>query len=246
MEIDPLPYWIGYDAREREAFDVAMFSAQRKSSIPLVVRPLKARDLRGSGLFTREWRTENGIMHDVVDGRPFSTEFAFTRFLVPALQNYQGWALFTDCDVLWLDDISKLLAERDNRYAVMVVKLDHVPETTRKMDGQVQSWYPRKNWSSVILWNCSHPANRALTPNIVNTMTGEFLHRFSWLTDAQIGALDPGWNFLVGYSKRWKVKPRLMHFTEGGPWFEHMRDCPFASWWTTEYDEMMKTEGRFE
>lgn len=243
--MDPFPYWIGYDAREKEAFDVAMFSAQRKSSIPLLTRALKARDLRGQGFYTRESYTDNGIHYDVVDGRPFSTEFAFTRFLVPALQNYSGWALFTDCDVLWLDDIGALAAERNNKYAAMVVKHDHVPDTVRKMDGQIQTYYPRKNWSSVILWNCGHKANKVLTPRVVNTQTGQYLHRFSWLADNLIGSLDPGWNFLVGYSKRPKVKPRLMHYTEGGPWFEATRDCPFADKWTNAYYDMIAETGRF-
>jgi lipopolysaccharide biosynthesis glycosyltransferase len=184
-------------------------------------------------------------MFDVLDGRPFSTEFAFTRFLVPALQNYQGWALFTDCDILWLDDIAGLYAERDDKFAVQVVKQNHIPQNDIKMDGQVQQQYPRKNWSSVILFNCSHPANKYLTPSYVNTIPGKELHTFAWLRDHEIGDLSPGWNFLVGHTKH-TVKPRAMHFTDGGPWFEHLRDVPFGGWWTNEYDHMMKTKGRFE
>ena len=244
---DPLPYWIGYDAREADAFDVCSFSAQRKSSIGLYVRALRHKDLRASGFFTRQWgiNPQTGQLFDMLDGLPFSTEFAFTRFLVPALQGYKGWALFTDCDVLWLDDVSNLVAEADPKFAVMVVKQNHIPQNQIKMDGQAQKPYPRKNWSSVILFNCEHPANRALTPEFVNTATGRELHTFSWLADGEIGDLSPGWNFLVGHTKH-NVKPRLMHFTDGGPWFEHMRDVPFGGWWTNEYDLMLKQKGKFE
>jgi|DEB19_MinimDraft_3_1074340.scaffolds.fasta_scaffold00779_19 lipopolysaccharide biosynthesis glycosyltransferase len=247
MDVDPLPYWIGFDAREVDAFDVCSFSAQRKSSIPLHVRALNHKQLRARGIFSREWgvNPKTGQMFDVLDGRPFSTEFAFTRFLVPALQNYQGWALFTDCDILWLDDIAGLYAERDDKFAVQVVKQNHIPQNDIKMDGQVQQQYPRKNWSSVILFNCSHPANKYLTPSYVNTIPGKELHTFAWLRDHEIGDLSPGWNFLVGHTKH-TVKPRAMHFTDGGPWFEHLRDVPFGGWWTNEYDHMMKTKGRFE
>lgn len=246
MEIDPLPYWIGFDAREKDAYDVAMFSAQRKSTIPLYVQALKHKNLRDKGLFSRRWEVnESGNMFDVLDGQPFSTEFAFTRFLVPALQDYKGWALFTDCDVLWVDDIGKLAAAKNDDYAVMVAKVDHKPTNSHKMDKQIQKAYPRKNWSSVILWNCGHPSNQKLTPEVVNTQPGSFLHRFQWLKDREIGDLDLGWNFLVGHTSR-KIKPRLMHFTDGGPWFDHMRDCAFSGWWMSEYDHMMKVRGRFE
>ena len=244
--MDPFPYWIGHDGREQDAYDVCMFSAQRKSTIPLYIRGLKHRELRQSGYFWREWRIEgkSGRMIDVTDGRPFSTEFAHTRFLVPALQKYSGWALFTDCDVLWLDDIARLYQERDERYAVLVVKQAHTPTNNVKMDGQVQQMYPRKNWSSVMLFNCGHPANRALTVEYVNKASGGDLHGLAWLKDEEIGELSPGWNFLVGHTKS-SVKPRLMHYTDGGPWFEHMRDTAYAGWWTSEFDHMMKTRGRF-
>jgi lipopolysaccharide biosynthesis glycosyltransferase len=245
-DMDPFPYWIGYDGRERDAFDVASFSCQRKSTISLYIRALKHKEMRAAGFFNREWTVnKDGTTIDVLDGRPFSTEFAFTRFLVPALQRYQGWALFTDCDVLWVDNIASLYSAADDQYAVMVVKNTHVPTNVRKIDSQVQQAYPRKNWSSVVLWNCGHPDNRALTPEVVNTAKGSFLHGFEWLPDNKIGALEPGWNYLVGHSSR-KVKPRLLHYTDGGPWFDHMKNVPFAGWWTNEYDHMMRVKGRFD
>ncbi len=247
MVPDPFPYWIGFDGREADAYDVCSFSCQRKSSIGLYVRALRHKELRSGGLFIRSWGVDakTGQMFDTLDGLPFSTEFAFTRFLVPCLQNYKGWALFTDCDVLWLDDIANLVAEANEEYAVMVVKQIHIPQNGIKMDGQVQKPYPRKNWSSVILFNCAHPANRALTPAYVNSASGRDLHTFAWLKDSEIGELSPGWNFLVGHTKH-NVKPRIMHFTDGGPWFEHMRDVPFGGWWTNEYYLMLQQQGKFE
>lgn len=244
--MDPFPYWIGYDTREKDAFDVCSFSCQRKTTHPLVVRALKHKELRTDHTFTRKWMTdENGRMIDAIDGRPFSTEFAFTRFLVPYLQRYKGWALFTDCDVLWLDDIAKLIEAVDDRFAVMCVKHNHIPRNKVKMDGQAQQPYPRKNWSSVMLWNCGHPANRALTPQYVNTATGGQLHGFEWLKDEEIGGLEHGWNFLVGHTPA-SIKPRVMHFTDGGPWFENMMEAPYAGWWMAEFDHMLKEKGKFE
>lgn len=241
-----LDYFVGWDAREKDAYDVCVFSAQRKSSQALHIQPLKHRDLRFRKMFDRPWMVDpDGIMLDLRDGRPFSTEFAFTRFLVPALMNWQGVALFTDCDMLWLDDISRLFAEFDPTKAVQVVKQIHAPGNSVKMDSQPQAQYARKNWSSVMLFNCAHPANATLTPEYVSHTPGRHLHGLQWLDDAQIGDLSPGWNFLVGHTKA-NVKPRLMHFTDGGPWFEHMRNVPYAGWWQNEYDHMMVVRGRYE
>lgn len=247
MKAEVLPVFIGYDERERDAYDVCSFSLQRKSSIALHVRALKHRELRERGLFTRPWRIDGatGRYIDERDGRPFSTEFAFTRFLVPAIQDYDGWALFMDCDILALADIGMIVREFDDSKAVMVVKQNHIPQCDTKMDGQIQSVYPRKNWSSVMAFNCGHPSNRGLTPEFVNHAPGRDLHGLSWLEDEEIGALDPGWNFLVGETKN-TVKPKLMHYTNGGPWFEHMRKVPFAGWWQNEFDHMMKVRGKYE
>ena len=244
--MEPLNYFIGFDARERDAYDVCAFSAQRKSSAALHIQPLKHRDLRARKLFDRAWMVNaEGIMVDLRDGRPFSTEFAFTRFLVPALMDWKGVALFTDCDVLWLDDIKALFDEFDPSKAVQVVKQNHIPQNTTKMDDQPQQAYARKNWSSVMLFNCAHPAHERLTPHFVNNTPGRDLHKFCWLEDDQIGDLSPGWNFLVGHTRA-NVKPRLMHFTDGGPWFEHMQKVPFGGWWQNEYDHMMRVRGKYQ
>lgn len=244
--MDVFPYWIGFDAREKDAYDVCAFSCRRRTMHSLHTRPLKHKELRIDRTFTRKWTTDtDGRMIDEIDGRPFSTEFAFTRFLVPYLQRFQGWALFTDCDMLWCDDIANLIDCRDDRFAVMCVKQEHVVRIGVKMDNQIQQGYPRKNWSSVVLWNCAHPANRALTPQYVNTATGRQLHGFEWLKDEEIGGLDHGWNYLVGHTPR-SVKPRLMHFTDGGPWFEHMRQCENAVLWLDEFDRMIIAKGKFQ
>lgn len=244
---DPLPYFIGFDAREKDAYDVCSFSAQRKSSIPLHIQPLKHRELRLKGIFDRPWMIDGmtGIMRDERDGRPFSTEFAFTRFLVPLIQEYRGWALFTDCDMLWLDDVRNLFHEADEKKAVMVVKQTHHPKNETKMDAQPQQAYFRKNWSSVILWNCGHLANRVLDAEFVNHASGGDLHALCWLKEEEIGELSPGWNFLVGHTKA-GIKPRLMHFTDGGPWMPECMKVPYAGWWQNEHDHMMRVRGKYE
>ena len=181
------------------------------------VKPLKLHELRDDGIYTRS-----------VD-KLGSTEFTFTRFLVPYLNDYKGWALFTDCDVLALDDMNKLFELADDKYALMCVKHDYTPSETMKMDGQQQTIYPRKNWSSVVLWNCAHPSNSVVTPELVNTESGMYMHRFMWLKDEEIGEIPYQWNYLVGWYQ--SKDPKLVHYTEGGPWFEEYRSCEYSKEW---------------
>ena len=178
-----------------------------------------------------------GQMIDERDGKPFSTEFAFTRFLVPFLQHYKGWALFQDCDMVWRANIKDLIALCDDRYAVMCVKHNHIPLNKRKMDNQEQSRYYRKNWSSFVLFNCGHPSNRRLTLDAVNSWPGSALHSFSWLRDEEIGDLHEDWNFLVGHSHgKMNHFPKVLHFTDGGPWFEECKNIPYAKVWEQEWE----------
>jgi lipopolysaccharide biosynthesis glycosyltransferase len=171
-----------------------------------------------------------------------STEFSFSRFLVPWLCGYQGWALFSDCDMLVLDDIASLWAMRDERHAVLVVQHEHVPVETTKFLGAPQSKYGKKNWSSVMLMNCA--ACKALTPEYVNTATGLELHQFKWLeNDALIGALPSRWNHLVGYDAPRK-DAALVHFTIGGPYFDEYRDCEYSAEWFRERDAMLRAAQR--
>jgi lipopolysaccharide biosynthesis glycosyltransferase len=217
---DKLKVFIGWDSREDIAFRVAKKSIIDNSSKPVEVIPLKQKDLRKQEMY---WRDRDKLA---------STEFTFTRFLLPELCNFKGWALFIDCDFVALDDVAMLFARRQDKYAVMCAKHDYTPKEGTKMDGQQQHVYPRKNWSSMMLINCGHPSNKQLTKEKVNdpNVDGKYLHRFSWLADSEIGDLSHEWNWLVGWYKEPKDgKPRFLHYTEGGPWFDQYWNCPYAN-----------------
>jgi len=228
-----IPVYIGYDRREEEAWDVCKHSLLRHTSIP--VHPIKLKDttLREIGIYGRDWQERDGIRYDTLDRKPFSTDFAFTRFLSPILALYQGWSLFMDCDMLWRADIAELMALADPKYAVMCVKHDYTPKEGVKMDGQRQETYRRKNWSSFMLFNCEHPANRFLTPRAVSTEPGAWLHGMGWLKDEDIGGLPEAWNWLCGWSSP-DIDPKVVHYTLGGPWFDDYRNVPFAGEWLQE------------
>ena len=221
--------FIGYDIREDIAYQVCEYSIHKHQPDAEVI-PLKQRELRESGIYYRD-----------ID-KLASTEFTFTRFLVPYLTDYKGWAVFTDCDFVFVDDVQKMFDNADDRYAVMVVKHDYTPKEGMKMDGCKQLPYPRKNWSSSILWNCGHPSNRQVDLEMVNTQTGQYMHRFQWLKDEEIGELKPEWNWLAGwYEESPEVgKPKAIHYTEGGPWFQEYRRCPYHKTWKKYLKEMLK------
>jgi len=221
---------MGWDSREDIAYQVAKYSAVRRSQ-NIEVIPLQQKALRESGMYTRG-----------VDALA-ATEFTFTRFLIPELVGYNGWALFMDCDIIFQENPDELFNLVDDRYAVMCAKHDYTPAEGIKMDGQVQTVYPRKNWSSVMLINCGHPSNRVLTKELVNDpqTTGAYLHRFSWLKDEEIGQLSHEWNWLVGwYSQPKDGEPKALHYTEGGPWFENYRFCDYHTEWKNELSDMMQ------
>ncbi|KAF9591401.1 hypothetical protein IFM89_004099 [Coptis chinensis] len=225
--------FIGYDPREDLAFEVCRYSILKRASIPVEVIPIKQSDLRNSGLYYRE----RGITE--------STEFSFTRFLTPYLAGFNGWAMFVDCDFLYLADIKELTAFIDENYAIMCVQHDYTPKESTKMDGAVQTVYPRKNWSSMVLYNCEHEKNKILMPEQVNKETGAFLHRFSWLDDSEIGEIPFVWNFLVGHNKVDEndvsgTMPKAIHYTTGGPWFDAWKNCEFADLWIDEMEEYKK------
>lgn len=212
--------YIGYDSREPIASDVCEYSLRHTSEEPINIKYLKLNELRKKGIYTRA--------NDPLS----STEFTFSRFLIPYLQDYKGWVVFCDCDFLWLDDINKLLAQRDDKFAVMCVHHDYAPKEGIKMDGKQQHLYPRKNWSSMVLWNCAHPSNAQLNLQMVNKETGKFLHRFSWLEDSEIGSISHDWNWLEGWYKEPRDgKPKAIHFTEGGPWFKNCQNVDYADLW---------------
>ena len=214
--------YVGYDTREDIAYQVCEHSIKRRNGRTEII-PLKQKDLREKGIYYRE-----------VD-KLASTEFTFTRFFIPYLNDYKGWAVFCDCDFVWRVSPTELEQYCDDSKAVVCVQHDYKPKEGLKMDGQVQLVYPRKNWSSMVLWNCGHPINKALTPELLNKETGKFLHRFSWLDDSDIGNLPPIYNWLVGWYKEPKDgTPKILHYTEGGPWFENYRDCEYADVWKKE------------
>ena len=231
MSMTPFPIYVGYDRREDIAFHVCRHSLKKNTSVALDIRPLVKNELRARGLYTRD-----------VD-QLASTDFTYTRFFVPYLAGYRGWAIFCDCDFLWLSDIAGLIDTADDRYAAMCVHHDHQPTEKSKMDGQKQSLYPRKNWSSLILFNCGHPANRVLTPALENTETGKYLHRLGWLDDELIGALPETWNWLEGWSEMPENgTPSAIHYTRGGPWFEDRKDIDYADHWLREEGEYRATQ----
>lgn len=229
---EPLRVFIGYDPREEVAFDVCRFSLLRHASTPLKVTALRQDDMREQGLYSRVAITRDGQRVDMLDGKPFSTEFSFTRFLVPALCDYEGWALFVDCDFLFRADVAELLPLIDPSKAALVCKQVHEPDATTKMDGQAQTRYRRKNWSSFMLLNCEHPDMRLLSPAIVNTKPGWFLHGFEWLDSRDIGEIPPQWNFIDGVTEG---DPKAIHYTAGGPWFPAYTECAWAKEWRAEY-----------
>jgi lipopolysaccharide biosynthesis glycosyltransferase len=216
----PLRIYVGWDSREDIAYQVCKRSLEQHSSIPLQVMPIKQDDLRTRGLY---WRGPDALS---------STEFSFTRFLTPYLAGYTGWAVFVDCDFLFRKDIAGLLDYRDPTKALYCVKHDYVPKETVKMDGQKQTQYPRKNWSSFMFINCGHEQVQALTPDVVNSESGLYLHRFNWLTDDVIGSLPVTWNYLEGWHTAADCEdPTAVHFTRGGPWFEEYQNVEYGSAW---------------
>jgi len=226
--MDPVRVFIGFDAREAVAFSVLAFSIHRRASVPVSITPLMLSQLRG--VFVRS-------RHSLQ-----STDFAFSRFLVPHLSGFAGWSVFVDCDMLMLDDIARLWALRDERFAVQVVKHDHQPRETIKFLGQAQTSYPKKNWSSVMLFN--NARCKALTPEYVNTATGLELHQFKWLPDdSLIGGLPRRWNHLVGYDQP-TGDASLVHYTLGGPYFDAHAECEFAPEWRAELQAMLHAEQR--
>jgi hypothetical protein len=214
--------YVGWDSREDIAYQVCEHSIKRRDPEVEII-PLKQKEMRESGLYRRD-----------ID-KLASTEFTFTRFFVPFLQDYKGWAVFCDCDFVWKVPAKELEKYCDDSKAVVCVQHDYTPKEGTKMDGQIQTVYPRKNWSSMVLWNCGHEKNKLLTPDLINKQSGAFLHRFQWLEDKDIGSLPHVYNWLVGWYKEPKDgQPKILHYTEGGPWFEGYRECEYADDWKKE------------
>ena len=215
--------FIGYDSKEKVAFNVLAYSILRNSTKPVSITPVYLPNLRDD--FVRE---RNNLS---------STEFSFSRFMVPHLMNYKGWGVFMDCDQLMLGDIAELWRLRDDKYAVQLCKHDYTPEEDKKFLDQVQTKYEKKNWSSFMLMNCKKC--HELTPDYVNSATGLQLHQFKWLESEElIGELPLEWNWLVdepGYNTKSKVNN--VHFTKGGPWFKEYENCSYSELWKQYHTE---------
>ena len=207
--------YIGYDEREHEAAQVCAKTLREVTFGEIEPEFLCLSRLYASGLLTRPRDTRTLREYDLVSNMHYSTRFNISRFLTPILCQ-GGFALFLDCDMVFLTDPRQMLQEITSAHAVSVVKHEHAPTREVKMLEQAQRAYPRKNWSSVMLFNCDHPANRRLSLWDVNHRTRDELHEFYWLADDEIGALEPGWNWLVNEQPR--PQPlNIAHFTNGGP-----------------------------
>jgi len=224
---------IGFDPREANAYAVARRSTRRQLTLPISTTGLVLADLKARGLYTRPTSRRDGRLWDDISDAPMATEFACSRFLIPYLNNYDGLAIFMDSDMLVRTNLVRLFQQCDLTKAVMVVKHDHQPTADTKMDGQLQTRYARKNWSSMMVFNCGHPSNKALTVDLVNSVPGRDLHAFCWLKDHEIGALDPSWNYLVGHSSP-EITPNIVHFTDGIPSMPGYEDCEYADEWRAE------------
>lgn len=215
--------YVGYDEREAIAYHVFCHSVIKNTSIPVKISPLVLSQLK-----------EFNETH-----QDRSNDFVYSRFLTPYLNEFNGWAIFADGDMICQADLKELIGMADPNKALMVVKHDYQTKASIKYLGNINENYPRKNWSSVILWNCSHPEHKILTPEFVSNQAGKFLHRFSWLDDNDIGELPVEWNWLAcEYEKNADAK--LIHYTLGTPCFKDFRDTDMAEIWYDYYESAKK------
>lgn len=205
---------VGFDQREAVAYHTFVQSIIDHTKAPVAVTPLVLSALPGYEEMHR-------------DG---SNTFIYSRFLTPWLMSYEGWAIFADGDMICREDLSELWSKRDDRYALLVVKHEYETKAARKYLGNKNENYPRKNWSSLVLWNCGHPKNRILKPDFVAAQTGSYLHRFSWLDDMEIGEIPRDWNWLaIEYPSNESAK--LIHYTLGTPCFKDYQTTDMAGYW---------------
>lgn len=202
--------YIGWDSNEVEAYNACVNSININSEITYPTIPLVQQRMRDQGLY---WRP--------VDDKA-ATQFSLTRFLVPYFNGYEGWALFIDCDFIITKDLQELFAMADDQYAVMCVNHNYTPRQNKKMLGNQQFVYPRKNWSSMMLLNCGHPSTQQLTVEAVNEQSPAWLHRMEWARNKEIGHVPLEWNWLEGEYDKPDTLPGIVHYTQGGLWFDHI------------------------
>jgi lipopolysaccharide biosynthesis glycosyltransferase len=214
-----IPIFIGYDSKVKIAYHVLAESILRNSSTPVTISPINLSNLKN--IYTRK---QDSLA---------STEFSFSRFLVPHLMNYNGWAIFIDSDMVMLSDITELWNLRNEDYVIQVCKHEYTPSSKNKFLGNNQTIYAKKNWSSLMLIDCSKC--KTLTPEYVNTRSGLELHQFKWLDENLIGNIPLEWNWLVG-EYPYKKDVHNVHFTEGGPYFKDYKNTEYANEWFNIYN----------
>jgi lipopolysaccharide biosynthesis glycosyltransferase len=211
---------IGFDQRESVAYHTFCQSIIEKASSPISFMPLAINNLSDY----KETHSDK------------SNDFVYSRFLTPYLNEFKGWAIFADGDMICQADIKELWDLRDDTKALLVVKHDYQTKAHLKYLDNINENYPRKNWSSVILWNCGHPKHKVLTPEFIANQTGKYLHRFSWLNDDEIGELPKDWNWLaIEYPENKEAK--LIHYTLGTPCFEDYKNTEMAELWHSAYNK---------
>lgn len=247
--------FIGFDERESHVYNLCEFSMRQHSKSKLNIHPLNHKELRDEGFFDRGWRIhgQTGQYVDEREERPFSTQFAFTRFLVPSIckaRGIKGNAMFVDCDFIFKDDIAKLFDEVEAQplAPLYTVHHDYTSKNQVKMDNCEQKNYNRKLWSSLMVFNVNHPYNDDINPSEVNIRSGLWLHNFLWIPrDQPIGEISERWNFIPNHSEPRVNKKDIgaIHYTEGGPWFKGLENCDYSDiYYKTEldyYKHMVKT-----
>lgn len=213
--------FIGFDQVEAVAYHTLCQSIIERTTVPVSITPIKLSMLP---MYNRPRNPKQ------------SNEFSFSRFLVPYLCNYEGWGLFMDCDMMFREDVSKLWELRDPTKSVQVVKHDYTPKNQTKFLGAIQYPYPRKNWSSVMLFNAAHADCQKLTPSVVNTAEPLGLHRFQWTKDECIGELPSQWNHLVG-EYAYDEDAKNVHWTVGGPYFNEFSKADYHEEWFEMYEK---------
>ena len=219
--------YIGFDQREAIVYHTFCQSLINNASLPLEITPLSLKSLSNY----RETHNDK------------SNDFVYSRFLVPYLNDFDGWAIYADGDMICQADIKELFELRDESKAVMVVKHDYKTKEKTKYFGNKNEDYPKKNWSSVVLWNCRHPKHIILTPDFISAQSGKFLHRFSWLDERDIGGLPLNWNWLaIEYDKNPQAK--LIHYTLGVPCLKDYQDTDMADIWHQSFDKLKDGMGK--
>lgn len=232
--------FIGYDIRDDKAFRVCETSLKKHATLSIRVHPLKEHELRRQGYGRPYFVAANGQMLDAMDAKPFSTQFSFSRFLVPHLMGYADTvAVFCDADMLWRADIADLIDMCQGDKAVWCVQHKHDPKEQIKMDGMEQTKYKRKNWSSLFV--CNPSRNTFLTPERVSELPGSYLHGFCWLKDEEFGSLPESWNWLAGASPS-EIEPRVVHYTLGTPDFPGYENAPYAKEWRKTWQSRVPSE----